>query len=76
MYADVEWIGFKEGDTYVYPELLFADISAEQLTVYYQGTQADFESIHFNDPYADPFNPTTFNTEQYEHVKQYVVFKE
>lgn len=75
MYAGVEWIGFKANGTFVFPDLLFADISSEQLTVYYQGTQADFEKIYFNDPYTDPFNPT-FNVEQYEHVKQYVVFKE
>ena len=75
MYASVEWIGFKDNKTLVSPDLLFADISAEQLKVYYQGTEEGFEKIYFNNPYVDPFN-STFDTVQYEHVKQYVLFQE
>lgn len=75
MYAGVEFIGFKDNKTLVVPSLLFADIGTGTLKVYYQGREEDFEKIYFNNPYVDPFN-STFDTEQYEHVKQYVVFKE
>lgn len=73
MYADVEFIGFKDNKTLVLPNLLFDEISVEQLSVYYQGTEADFENIYFNNPFTE-FKDPTFDTEQYEHVKQYVIF--
>jgi len=75
MYTGVEFIGYKDNKRLSLPPFLFADIPTEQLTVYYQGTEEDFEKIYFNDPYANPEN-LTFDTEQYEHVKSYVTFKD
>ena len=75
MYTSVEFIGYKDNHRLSIPSLLFDDIAPEQLTVYYQGTEEEFNKIYFNNPFANP-EELTFDTEQYEHVKGYVAFKE
>lgn len=68
MYANVELIGCESDHVAYIPFLLFEGLSTEQLTVYYQGTQEDFEKIHFKKSFYDP-------KILYEHVKSYVQFQ-
>lgn len=75
MYTDVEFIGYKNNSSLCIPSLLFDEIPVEQLTVYYEGTEEQFNEIFFNDPFTNP-EELTFDTAQYEHVKGYVTFKE
>ena len=75
MYTGVEFIGYKDNHRLCVPNLLFEEIPVEQLTVVYQGTEEEFNKIHFNDPYIAP-EELTFDTIQYEHVKGYVSFIE
>lgn len=75
MYAGVEFIGYKDNHNFCLPSFLFEEISTEQLTVAYQGTEEEFNRIYFNNPFVNP-EELTFDTEQYEHVKGYVSFIE
>ena len=53
---------------------LIFDGCSEQLKVYYDGTEEEFNNIHFNNPYlTEDFY--AFDTEQYEHFKSYVVYQ-
>ena len=61
-----------ENHTYFIPELVFYDIDAEQLTVYYEGTEEDFNNIHFHKTGRDEGD--CFDYEQYDHIKSYIVF--
>ena len=61
-----------ENHTYFIPELVFYDIDVEQLTVYYEGTEEDFNNIHFHK--SGKNEGDCFDYEQYDHVKSYVVF--
>ena len=73
MYTDVEFIGYKDNHRFCMPSLIFEGIESEQMTVYYQGTEEQFNEIFFNDPFTNPEH-LTFDTAQYEHVKGYVSF--
>ncbi len=75
MHTAIEFIGYKDGQRLCIPTLLFEEIDPEQLTVYYQGTEEEFNQIYFNDPFINP-EEMTFDTAQYEHVKSYVTFIE
>lgn len=61
-----------ENHTYFIPELVFYDIDVEQLTVYYEGTEEDFNNIHFHKSGRDEGD--CFDYEQYDHVKSYILF--
>ena len=69
----LEFIGVPPvNGTYTSCEAMFFDIPVEQLTVYYEGTEEDFDNIHFHKSGATEGD--CFDYEQYNHMKSYIVF--
>ena len=69
----LEFVGVPDNHTMYLPDEMFFDINTEQLTVYYEGTEEDFDKIRFNDPWGSE-EDNFFNHTQYNHMKSYIVF--
>ena len=69
----LEFVGVPNSNTMYLPDEIFYGIDAEQLTVYYEGTEEDFDKIRFNDPWGSE-EDNYFNHAQYNHIKSYIVF--
>ncbi len=71
--VSVNFIGMPDNRTLYIPGLLFDGCSTDKLTVYYNGSEADFDRIVFHDPLGEESNGY-FDQAQYDHVKSFVRF--
>lgn len=72
--VSVNFIGMPTSDITYLPHLIFDGCDQGRLTVYYQGTETDFDKIHFNDPVSGNASNGYFDQAQYDHVKSFVRF--
>lgn len=71
--SSVNFIGMSDQRTMYMPGLIFNGCKTDKLTVYYQGSEADFNRISFYDPWGDAANGY-FDQTQYDHVKSFIKF--
>ena len=75
MYSSVSFVGFPNTTTMCSPDLIFERLDPSKLKVYYHGTEDQFNSIHFNDPWANDGNGGV-DTLQRDELIKYLVFAE
>jgi hypothetical protein len=73
--SSLKIVGLLDNHQLYLPDLTFEGLNTETLKVYYEGTEEDFEKIHFTDPYTNPDGELGVNLAQKEHFKSFVVFK-
>ncbi len=71
--VSVNFIGMPDNRTMYLPGLVFDGCSTAKLTVYYGGSEADFDNIVFHDPWGEEANGY-FDQAQYDHVKSFIQF--
>ena len=73
--SSLKIVGLLDNHQLYLPDLTFEGLNTETLKVYYEGTEEDFEKIHFTDPYTNPDGELGVNLAQKEHFKSFVVFE-